>query len=149
MKHKDCSVACATFAAGAIVMKHNFGSLEGSLLAWLGLLTNEVLECLKKEDVKNKVATPSKKGKRQSTLMSHRHHTIRRLLDFVWPSSGLCLQCFFQTALHWAGWCPVISPHCVDNILAFGGRMGWSTIMETFFFKRQFPTVFFILHYVW
>ena len=28
MKHKNCSIERVTFAAGAIVLKHNFGSLE-------------------------------------------------------------------------------------------------------------------------
>ena len=44
-------------------MKHNFGSLEGSLLARLGLLTDEVLEHLKKANAQKDVATPTKKHK--------------------------------------------------------------------------------------
>ena len=71
------------------------------------------------------------------------------LLDFVWPPSGLRLQCFFQNTLHWAGWCPV-PPHCVDNILAFGGRRDAVPDQKQFIFKTAIPNSFiFILQNEW
>ena len=41
-KHKHCNSARVVFGAGATVQKHHFGHLGGSLLARMGLLTEEV-----------------------------------------------------------------------------------------------------------
>ena len=128
--------ACATFAAGAIVMKHNFGSLEGLVLArrgphqWsLGAFEEGGCE------------------EQSCNIFKEMQMTIYRWAIDAIPHSfrlfilcGLRLQCFFQTT-HWAGWCPVIPPQCVDNILTFRGRNGCSTRRETIFFKLQFPSV--------
>ena len=65
MKHKDCSIEHVAFAAGTVVLKHNFGCVEVSLMARLGLLSAEVLERSQDEDSQKAVATPTKR-KRES-----------------------------------------------------------------------------------
>ena len=47
------------------------------------------------------------------------------------------------TDLRWAGWCPVIPPHCVDNLFAF--EEGWDSVQEIFiylFFNPSFRNIF-------
>ena len=78
------------------------------------------------------------------------------LLDFVWPSSGLHLQCFFQTALHEQGGA-LWNPHTVWIIfLPFGGRGGGilhrikkkkNFNSQQFHFYTSKCMVYFIIHH--
>ena len=63
IKHKDCSTERVAFDAGTVMLKHNFGCVEGSLMARLGLVSGDVLEHLKDEDNQKAVATPTRKHK--------------------------------------------------------------------------------------
>ena len=85
LKHKHYGTECVVIAASAIVQKHNFGSHDCSLLMRMGLLSEEVLQCLKKADELSSVdapAKPMKKRKRDEDKASTSYQGGWRLLIF-------------------------------------------------------------------
>ena len=64
-KHKFCNTGRVTFAAGAVVSRHNFGHHDGSLLARMGLLSENVVQRLKKDTKDAVLATPKPSLKRK------------------------------------------------------------------------------------
>ena len=65
LKHKHCGTEHVVFASSAIVQKHIFGSHDSSLLVRMGLLSEEVLQHLKKAGKFSSVDAPAKPSKKR------------------------------------------------------------------------------------